>query len=152
MSPTHFTELTRARLLAWLSDSEIASAGAGALRRSGHGPSALAETLHAVTEAPASAARLASLVEHAKRKAGLPAANTAIERWLLAHTAVTMLSAARQPLLGQATLERIVRDCSMTRGQAGRRCASPASAFASSRRWRLAGGSAPGSFTGISAA
>ena len=110
MSPTHFTELTRARLLAWLSDSEIASAGAGALRRSGHGPSALAETLHAVTEAPASTARLARLVENAKRKAGLPAANTAIERWLLAHTAVTMLSAARQPLLGQATLERTCAD------------------------------------------
>jgi len=110
MWPTHFTELTRARLLAWLSDSEVAAAGAGALRRSGHGPSAVAETLQSVTEAPASTSRLVILVENAKREAGLPAASTAVERWLLAHAAASMLSAARKPLLGQAVVERTCAD------------------------------------------
>ena len=102
----HCTELTRTRLLAWLSDSEIAAAGDATLRRSGHRPPAVAETLHAVTEDPVSSSRLVTLVENAKRAAGLPAASTVIERWLLVHAAATMLSAARAPRLGQAILER----------------------------------------------
>jgi hypothetical protein len=105
-----FTELTRARLLTWLCDSEIAAAGAGALRRSGHEPSAVAETLHSVSEDPASSSGLVILVENAKREAGLPAESTAVERWLLAHAAATMLSAARTPRLGQAVLERTCAD------------------------------------------
>jgi hypothetical protein len=51
-----------------------------------------------------------TLVEHAKREAGLPAASTAIERWLLAHAAAAMLSPARKPLLGQTVLERTCAD------------------------------------------
>ena len=110
MWPTQSTELTRARLIAWLSDSEAAALGAGALRRSGHWPSAVAEALHAVTEAPASTSSLVILVEDAKRQAGLPAASAAIERWLLAHAAAAMLSAAHMPLLGDAVLERTCAD------------------------------------------
>src|SRR5688572_3321956 len=106
MWPTQSTELTRARLIAWLSDSAAAALGAGALRRGGHRPSAVAEALHSVTEAPASASRLVLLVEDAKREAGLPAASAAIERWLLAHAAAAMLSTARLPPLGDAVLDR----------------------------------------------
>ena len=40
--------------------------GAGALRRSGYRPSAVAETLHSVTEAPASTSHLVILLEKAK--------------------------------------------------------------------------------------
>ena len=106
MWPTQSTELTRARLIAWLSDSAAAALGAGALRRGGHRPSAVAEALHSVTEAPASASRLVLLVEDAKREAGLPTASAAIERWLLAHAAAAMLSTARLPRLGDAVLDR----------------------------------------------
>ena len=69
MWPTQSTELTRARLVAWLSDSKKAAVGAGALRRSGYRPSAVAETLHSVTEAPASTSHLVILLEKAKREA-----------------------------------------------------------------------------------
>lgn len=104
MWPTQSAELTRARLVAWLSDSKKAAVGAGALRRSGYRPSAVAETLHSVTEAPASTSHLVILLEKAKREAALPVASAAIERWLLAHAAAAMLSAARTPPLGNAVL------------------------------------------------
>jgi hypothetical protein len=110
MWPTRSTERTRARLAAWLRDSEMAAVGAGALRRSGHRPSAVAEALHLVTEASASTSRLVILVDHAKREAGLPAGSAAIERWLLAHAAAAMLSAARMPPLGDAVLDRTCAD------------------------------------------
>ena len=105
MWPTQSTELTLARLVAWLSDSERAAVGAGALRRCGYRPSAVAETLHFVTEAPASTSHLVILIETAKREAGLPAASAAIERWLLVYAAAAMLSAARMPL-GNTVLNR----------------------------------------------
>jgi hypothetical protein len=113
MWPTQSTELTRARLIAWLSDSEAAALGAGALRRSGHGPSAVAEALHAVTEAPASTSSLALLVEDAKREAGLPAASAAVERWLLVHAAAAMLSSTHMPPLGDAVLDRTSADLAL---------------------------------------
>ena len=95
MWPTQSIELTLARLIAWLRDSERAAVGAGALRRCGYRPSAVAETLQFVTEAPASTSHLVTLLETAKREAGLPADSAAIERWLLVYAAATMLSAAR---------------------------------------------------------
>lgn len=98
MWPTQSTELTLARLVAWLSNSESAAVGAGALRRCGYRPSAVAEMLHCVTEAPGSTSHLVVLIERAKREAGLPAASAAIERWLLVYAAAATLSAARRPL------------------------------------------------------
>jgi hypothetical protein len=98
-------EPTLARLVAWLSDSEGAAIGAGALRRCGYRPSAVAETLGCVTEAPASASHLVILIEAAKRKAGLPAGSAAIERWLLVYAAAATLSAARLPI-GSTVLKR----------------------------------------------
>jgi hypothetical protein len=103
--PTQSTELTLARLVDWLSDSESAAVSAGALLRCGYRPSAVAEALHFVTEAPASTSDLVILIETAKRRAGLPPASAAIERFLLAHAAATMLSAARMPL-GNTVLDR----------------------------------------------
>ena len=105
MWPTQSIELTLARLIAWLRDSERAAVGAGALRRCGYRPSAVAETLQFVTEAPASTAHLVTLLETAKREAGLPDASAAIERWLLVYAAAAMLSAARMPL-GNTVLNR----------------------------------------------
>ena len=105
MWPTRSTELTRARLAAWLRDSENAAVGAEALRRCGYRPSAVAETLHSVTEAPASSSHLVTLIEKAKREAGLPADSAAIERWLLVYAAAAMLSSVRMPL-GKAVLDR----------------------------------------------
>jgi hypothetical protein len=61
--------------------------------------------LQFVTEAPASTARLVSLIEKAKREAALPAASAAIERWLLVHAAAAMLSSTRMPL-GETVLNR----------------------------------------------
>ena len=105
MWPTQSIELTLARLDAWLRDSERAAVGAGALRRCGYRLSAIAESLHFVTEAPASTSHLVTLLETAKREAGLPATSAAIERWLLVYAAAAMLSAARMPL-GNTVLTR----------------------------------------------
>ena len=98
MWPTQSTEQTLARLAAWLTDSESAAMAAGAIRRCGYRPSAVAETLHLVTEAPASTSHLVILIETAKRKAGLPAGSAVIERWLLVSAAAAMLCTARTPL------------------------------------------------------
>ena len=97
---TQSTELTLARLVAWLNDSERAAVAAAALRRCGYRPAAIAETLQFVTEAPASASHLVILIEAAKREARLPADSAAIERWLLVHAAAAMLSSPRLPLGG----------------------------------------------------
>ena len=105
MWPIHSTEPTLARLAAWLNDSETAAVGVSALSRCGYRPSALARTLQFVTEAPASTSHLVILIERAKREARLPAASTAIERWLLVHAAAAMLSSTRL-LLGNTVLNR----------------------------------------------
>ena len=110
MSPTPCSELTRTRLVGWLRDSEAAAVGAGALRRSGYLPSEVAAALHSVNEAPASSSSLVTLVEKAKREAGLPADSTAIERWLLASTAAALLATAGMSPLGRAVLDRTCRD------------------------------------------
>ena len=102
---TERTELTLARLVAWLNDSERAARGAAALRRCGHRPSDVAQTLQFVTEAPTSTSRLVVLIEQAKRAARLPAASAAIERWLLVHAAAAMLSSTRMSL-GETVLNR----------------------------------------------
>ena len=102
---TERAELTLARLVAWLNDSEGAALGVAALRRCGCRPSDVAQTLQFVTESPASASRLVMLIETAKRAARLPAASAAIERWLLAHTAAATLSSTRKPL-GETVLNR----------------------------------------------
>jgi hypothetical protein len=98
MWPTQSTELTLSRVVAWLSDSDRAAVGAAALRRCGYRPSAIAETLQFVTEAPASTSHLVILIEAAKRAARLPADSAAIERWLLVHAAAAMLSSPHPPL------------------------------------------------------
>ena len=96
--------ITRAKLLAWLNDSSEAAAGADALRCSGRVPATVAKALRTVTEDPSTAASLATLVEHAKRRSGLPLDSVAIERWLLAHEAVALLSGPRMPRLGDTVL------------------------------------------------
>jgi hypothetical protein len=103
------SELTLARLVAWLSDSERAAVGAAALRRRGYRPAAVAETLHFVTEAPASTSYLVFLIETAKRAARLPDTSAAIERWLLVHAAAAMLSYPRRPL-GNTVLDNTCAD------------------------------------------
>lgn len=135
--PGRDAALTLARLVAWLSDSESAAVGTAALRRCGYRPAAVAETLYFVTEAPASTSYLVFLIETAKRAARLPATSAAIERWLLVHAAAAMLSSPRMPL-GNTVLNRTCAEIASLVDDPWRRtrpCSSPASAFASSRRW-----------------
>jgi hypothetical protein len=94
-------EGTRQALLAWL-EAPAAWAAQRAIEAVGVPPDDVCARLHAVTEDPASAADLVSLVTEARVRASLPDDTVAIERWLLIRQAADALNGEAMETLGDA--------------------------------------------------
>jgi hypothetical protein len=95
------TESTRQALLTWLG-APAAWAAQRAIEAVGAPPDDVCARLQTVTEDPASAADLVSLVTRARVRASLPDDDAAIERWLLIRQAVDSLNGEAMETLGDA--------------------------------------------------